>query len=203
MLPDVRLGRDQGQRVIKPEQESRGRQVDDASKAADEMSVSRPQLVEGEIGEAGIALGRGMARQKTPRRGGARAWPHLSHQRQTPTREGVAEAVRGVEEKAGAGVLLEIARVPSQARKQEDGGSVGLGCGQDQRSVRMPRFMVQGGEGALKGRAHDLARGNRRLRLGVGGCGRGDLGGHARAMKIVWVAVSRHNMVGSWGTCHN
>jgi hypothetical protein len=203
MRADFGLGGQQGEGVTDWEQEVVRWQVDDAATPANEMGVGELQLVKGEVGKASVTLGGGVAGQKAGPHGRACAWSNLPDQGQPPASQGIAKAIRGIEQQACAGVPGQIARVPRQLRKQEDGGSVGLGCGQDQRSVRMPRLIVQGGKGALEGRAQDVARGGGRLERGRGRRGLGGIGGHARTMKIVWVAVSRHNMVGAGGICHN
>ena len=67
----------------------------------------------------------------------------------------------------------------------------------------MPGFMVQGGKGGLESRAQDMARGGRGLSLGRRLSRWRPIGGHGATIAIVWVALSRHYMVATLGSCHN
>src|SRR5262245_20086645 len=114
MRVDFGLGCQQRQGVIDREQEVGRGQVDDTAKPANEMGIGERQRVKGEVGKASITLGGGMACQIAGARGSARAWPNLPDTGQPPASKGVAKAICGIKQKAGAAIPIEIARVPSQ-----------------------------------------------------------------------------------------
>ena len=195
--------RKQGKGVGNRNQQLCGGKINDLAKAANKVRPSNADLVDGKIAKTGVGLGGRMARQEPLEGGRAAARPGFSQQGQPTPGKGIAEPIGGIEQKTCARIPMEIAGVARKPGNQQDRGTIRFGCGQHQRSVRMPRLLVQGGEGALKGSAHDVARGDRGIGLQVWSSGLCRIGGHGATIAIVWVALSRHNMVGTRGICHN